>query len=103
MKTIEQRFEEGEWVQIVNCRLSGYSGYILRYDPEDDSYKLMITKDPKGKPIVKSHWINADYVAPWKAIRAENDLNALIDLALDIGDKEWFLELTAQLPEELPF
>lgn len=102
MDVIEQRFEEGEWVQIVNCRLSGFSGYIVRYDLEDHTYKLMLTKDPKGRPIVKSQWINADYVMK-NRFRDEDELLALIDLALAMNDKEWFLELTSQLPEELPF
>ncbi|WP_264737285.1 hypothetical protein [Cytobacillus firmus] len=57
MDTLEERLAEGEWDLIVNCRLSGYSGYIVRYDPEDHTYKLMLTKDSKGKPIVKSQWI----------------------------------------------
>ncbi|USK46323.1 IDEAL domain-containing protein [Cytobacillus oceanisediminis] len=102
MDAIEERLSEGTWVQIVNCRLSRFSSYIVRYDPEDYTYKLMLTKDPKGRPIVKSQWINADYVMK-DGFRDEDELLALIDHALDMNDKEWFLELTAQLPEELPF
>ncbi len=102
MDVIEQRFEEGEWVRIVNCRLAGCSGYIVRYDPEDHTYKLMLTKDSNGRPTVKSQWINADYVMKDR-LRDEDELLALIDHALDMNDKEWFMELTAQLPEELPF
>ncbi|MFE4523447.1 IDEAL domain-containing protein [Cytobacillus firmus] len=97
MDVLEDRLAEGEWVQIVNCRSSGFSGYILRYDSEDHTYKLMLTKDPNGRPIVKSKWINADFVM--KDIhRDEDELLALIDHALDMNDKKWFLELTAQLP-----
>lgn len=102
MDALEERLAEGTWVQIVNCRLSGFSGYIVRYDLEDHTYKLMLTKDPKGSPIVKSQWINADYVMKDR-LRDEDELLALIDHALDMNDKEWFLELTSQLPEELSF
>ncbi|EFV78978.1 hypothetical protein HMPREF1013_00862 [Bacillus sp. 2_A_57_CT2] len=102
MDLVEERLAEGEWVRIVNCRLSGHSGYILKYDPEDHTYKLMLTKDPNGRTLVKSKWINADYVMKDRH-RDEDELLALIDYALDMNDKEWFLELTAQLPEELPF
>jgi hypothetical protein len=102
MDVIEQRFEEGEWVRIVNCRLGGCSGYIVRYDAEDDTYKIKITKNAQGRAFVKNQWINADFVMKDRH-RDEDELLALIDHALDMGDKEWFLELTALLPEELPF
>lgn len=102
MDVLEQRFEEGEWVQIVNCRLAGFSGYIVRYDAEDDTYKVKITKNPQGRPFAKNQWINADFVVKDR-FRDEDGLLALIDHALDMNDKEWFLELMVQLPEELPF
>lgn len=50
-----------------------------------------------------SLWVEKELVYPCKDSINEDDLPALINLALDTKDEEWFRELTAQLPEELPF
>jgi uncharacterized protein YpiB (UPF0302 family) len=97
METVEETFKPGEWVQIIDHRMRGCTGYILKYDALDDEYRMMITRDSKGKILQGKFYIKADQLVPIKESKDEDDLLALIDLALDLNEKEWFMELTEQL------
>ncbi|WP_026582143.1 IDEAL domain-containing protein [Bacillus sp. J33] len=105
MEIAEKAFAEGEWVEIVNTRLKGCTGYIIRRHLIEDDFKVQITKDSKGNKVVPNVnvWISSKHLAVYQDVKNEDDLLSLINLALATNDKKWFLELTAQLPEELPF
>ncbi|EWG12726.1 IDEAL domain-containing protein [Cytobacillus firmus] len=102
METDAKTFSKGEWIKVVNTRLKGYTGYIVNRLLED-GYKVKITRDPDGKSIEATIWIGVEDIASFDEGVEEDDLLTLIDLALATNDKQWFLELTEQLPEELPF
>lgn len=98
----KKEFAKGEWIKVINTRLIGYTGYIINRLLED-GYKVKLTKDPKGNSIEAIIWIGAEDLVSCEDKVEEDDLLALIDFALATNDKQWFLELTEQLPEELPF
>lgn len=102
METSNKPFAKGEWIKVKNTRLIGYTGYIINRLLED-GYKVKLTKDPKGNSIEAIIWIGAEDIVSCEDKVEEDDLLALIDFALATNDKQWFLELTSQLPEELPF
>jgi hypothetical protein len=100
----EEKLKIGEWVKVIgHDYLEGYVGYITDFDPVD-GYRVRITKNSKGKSFKKrDKWIDADQIIPLSVEKEEDDLLALIDVALDTNDKEWFLELTSRLPKEMPW
>ncbi|MBU8773208.1 IDEAL domain-containing protein [Cytobacillus oceanisediminis] len=102
METSKKSFSKGEWIKVINTRLIGYTGYLINRLLED-GYKVKLTKDPKGNSIDAIIWIGAEDIVSCENKVEEDDLLAMIDFALATNDKQWFLELTAQLPEELPF
>ncbi|MBG9653714.1 IDEAL domain-containing protein [Cytobacillus firmus] len=102
METNKKPFAKGEWIKVINTRLIGYTGYIINRLLED-GYKVKLTKDPQGNSIEAIIWIGAEDIVSCEEKVEEDDLLALIDFALATNDKQWFLELTEQLPEEMPF
>ncbi|MFE4523975.1 IDEAL domain-containing protein [Cytobacillus firmus] len=108
METSKKPFSKGDWVEVTDTRLRGCTGYILNrlWDVEGDrekGYKVKLTADQRGNHIEADIWIGGEDLAPCVNMIDEGDLLTLIDLALETNDKQWFLDLTEQLPEELPF
>lgn len=99
METVEETLKPGDWVEIVDHHLAGYSGFILRYSIAENTYKVKITKDSKGKQLLKALWFDVDQVVTVHHSTDEEDIMSLVELALQTNDKEWFMELTAQLPK----
>jgi hypothetical protein len=101
MKTeIEPKVKAGDWVCIINHRSkNGFLGFISKIDRESEGYQIIITKDRKGRKTPNLLiWVDLEQLVPILEYKDEDDLLALIDLALDLNDKEWFMELTEQLP-----
>jgi hypothetical protein len=93
--------KKGAWVKIVNhLFLTGFTGYVFRIDPIDDNYKIMLTSDPKGRPTKGNVWIDFEQLLLYgnQNEHDEDAILSMIDLALDMNDKEWFLELNSKLP-----
>ncbi|USK54388.1 IDEAL domain-containing protein [Cytobacillus solani] len=103
MEVIEKRIAPGEWIRVTHCRIRGYTGYVLKYDIVDDVYKVHITKNRHGERVSVITKIDSDCLVEYWTFTKEDDLLAMIDLALDTNDKEWFEELSALLPQPLPF
>lgn len=103
MEVIEKRIAPGEWIQVTHGRIRGYTGYVLKYDIVDDVYKVHITKNRHGERVSGIAKIDSDCLVECWSFKDEDDLLAMIDMALDTNDKEWFEELSAQLPQPLPF
>jgi hypothetical protein len=101
----EEKLKIGEWVKVIDHDyLDGYVGFITDFDLLDEEYRIRVTRTRKGEPINRSHkWVEVASVVLLPIEKYEDDLLALIDLALDTNDTEWFFELTSQLPEELPW
>jgi hypothetical protein len=100
----EEKLKKGEWVKVIDHDyLEGYVGFITDFDLVD-GYRIRITKNRKGEALKKGHkWIDKESIIPLSVQKDEDDLLALIDVALDTNDREWFQELTSQLPRELPW
>jgi hypothetical protein len=91
--------KKGDWIKIVNHRfLEGCTGFVSKYSDLDDEYKIIVTKNAKGKQIKGSVWLDEDNLLLFGEHQEEEDILSMIDLALDLNDKEWFEELTKQLP-----
>ncbi|RBP86067.1 IDEAL domain-containing protein [Cytobacillus firmus] len=103
METRKKPFSKGDWVEVVNTNLRGCTGYILNLLLDEEGYKVKITADQRGKHIEGVIWIAKEDLVPCVNLVDEHDLLTLIDLALVTNDKQWFLELTDQLPEKLLF
>ncbi|MFY2154657.1 IDEAL domain-containing protein [Cytobacillus firmus] len=100
MEVSKKAFAKGEWVAVVNTRLVGCKGYILNH-LWGEGYKVKITKDSQGNSINAIIWIGAEDIVSCEEKFEKDDLLALIDFALATNDKQWFMELTSQLPEAL--
>lgn len=96
MEMVNNRISVGEWVVIDGGRFQGWTGYITKYDFEDDRYYVRLTLDSAGIAVNTGIWFDTDRLTLKNSL-IEDDLFPLIDLALDMNDKEWFLELTSQL------
>ncbi|OCA84457.1 hypothetical protein A8F94_17315 [Bacillus sp. FJAT-27225] len=91
-------FAKGDWIEITNhAQLKGYVGFVVATNEKD--IKIFITRDSEGKSMVGgAWWAYSEQLSPYNFPDNDEDLKALIDFALAIGDKEWFLELSARLP-----
>lgn len=85
---------QGEWIAITYGRLQGYIGYVLKFDLIDERYKVMVTSDPQGKVARGKVWVEPDDLTLLEVSKDEDDILSLIDLALDSGDKDWFIKLS---------
>lgn len=91
----------GDWVELKEREIGeGAIGFIEDLDPEDDSYWIIFVTNPYGKRINAGKWKHESQLRALPPGLDENQLTILIDLALKIGDKDWFMELTEQLKFE---
>ncbi|MEH7249202.1 IDEAL domain-containing protein [Neobacillus niacini] len=98
MELTGERFATGDWVIIGGGFSKGWTGYILKYDFEDDRYKVRLTSTDRGKTIDIGKWFDPEDLMLGKKLITEQEIRTLIDLALDTNDKEWFKELSSKLP-----
>jgi hypothetical protein len=98
MELTDELFKVGDWVTVDSGLIKGFTGYITKYDFEDDRYFVNLTSTGNGNAINTGRWIDVELLVPAKKFKEEGDLLALIDMALDTDDEKWFLELTSQLP-----
>jgi hypothetical protein len=101
----EEKLKIGEWVKVIDHDyLNRYVGFVTEYDLVDESYRLRLTRNSKGKSLEKGYaWVEKESIIFLPVQKDEDDLLALIDLALDTDDKEWFIEITNLLPKEMPW
>jgi hypothetical protein len=100
----EEKLKIGEWVKVIDHDyLYGYVGYITDFDLFE-GYRVRLTKNSKGKSFKNgSKWMGEEQIISLPVGKSEDDLLALIDIALETNDREWFLELTSKLPKEMPW
>jgi hypothetical protein len=97
MELTDELYKVGEWVSVDSGLIKGFTGYIVKYDFEDDRYFVNFTSTGNGNALNTGRWIDVERLVPAKKDKEEDDLFALIDMALDTDDKEWFKELSSQL------
>lgn len=86
----------GQWVTVYNK--SGYKkiiGYVERLTLDGAKLRITYPKRIFNKTVVVDEIFDDFKVEEIDtAILSDNDKKILIDTALILGDKEWFMELT---------
>lgn len=98
MEVVDKKVSVGDWVEIVNCVISGCTGFVLSRNSEAKGVKVQITRNQKGEEISGKTWLDLSQIIPYSTSIEEDDLYQLIDMALDTGDEAWFEFLTNRLP-----
>jgi hypothetical protein len=89
----------GTWVKIELHMLKNFTGFITKFDHEEEQYHVQLTKNAQGKQTAGILWVESEYVVPADD-ESQYFRSGLIDTTLDLKQKEWFLELTEKLPLE---
>ncbi|WP_339148378.1 IDEAL domain-containing protein [Sutcliffiella sp. BMC8] len=103
----QKNFKKGDWVSIshisrdINPFALGSIGFVTVVHAEDESAKVLFLKHGSGKEIMRLECMNFENLSILPVSLEGEDLQALIDIALDSNDKEWFQELTERLQKEL--
>ncbi|MNT54809.1 IDEAL domain protein [compost metagenome] len=84
---------EGDWVYGINHKKL-ISEYVL--EEVNGSVRIKIVY-PEKSVIDEAVLVEGFNVTPLPSHLITEDLNVLIDMALSLGDKEWFNELTDEL------
>ncbi|TYS60492.1 IDEAL domain-containing protein [Sutcliffiella horikoshii] len=90
----DRMLKSGDWATVKGChpKYNGITGYILRMDHKENRAELKVTsKKGKQAPDYGILWVHTEYLV--KANEEPVAKKELIDMALDMKDEDWFLEL----------
>lgn len=88
-----QKIEKGDWITIPSSiGLEDKIGFVI--DVARNSVFYQVVKDGQAR---ETNMASLDKVRKMDVGATEEDLHQLIDLALALGDKDWFEELTNKL------
>ncbi|WP_335547014.1 hypothetical protein [Neobacillus drentensis] len=91
----------GTWVTLDSGLLKNFTGFITKYNYEEEQYRIQLTLNAEGKQTEGHLWVFSENVIPAPVIELDEiDLQSLIDITLFLKEKEWFLEIASQLLEE---
>lgn len=103
----EELLEVGQWVQLTGVFriINGHIGFVEAYSDKHEMYYVRFVKTSDGVPIKeKGYWVENENLVSLDAWPHLDDITELINMALDMGDKGWFEELTNMLkPQEMPW
>ncbi|MNT35458.1 IDEAL domain protein [compost metagenome] len=85
---------EGDWVYGIISHKKLIAGYVL--EEVNGSVRIKIVY-PEKSVIDEAILVEGFNAAPLSSQLVTEDLKVLIDMALSLGDKEWFNELTEEL------
>ncbi|MFC0272844.1 IDEAL domain-containing protein [Metabacillus herbersteinensis] len=93
------RFENGDWVQGRSKDGELIHGFVETVDSNQGIVKVNVVESDNEIAIGKSIWILNKWTEklPDLTVSNESHLLTLIDLALLSKDKQWFMELSANL------
>lgn len=107
IKMEEGQFQKGDWVELshtsfgYNPKAKGSVGFVSIVKEDENIAKVVFLKHGNGSRIRRVEWVDIENLSKVEPSLEENELHALIDMALDMNDQKWFLELTERLPKEL--
>ncbi|AEH48282.1 IDEAL domain-containing protein [Parageobacillus thermoglucosidasius] len=95
------RVEVGDWVKGKTRNGELIYGYIETANPLQETVKIKVmdsdNKEIIGKTVeTLKHWVKR---LPISTFEDEEQIKALIDLALQTKDESWFMELSTKLKE----
>lgn len=96
----ETVFKKGEWV-IVNGRYK-WIGFITAISYSLEEYEVQIVRREQGTDesfVNLSIWADFEDTELMNGEISEAGIHQLIDMALDMKDKSWFLQLQNMLPK----
>lgn len=89
----------GDWVVVRDEDAEEtYLGYVLRIDADEDDGGFQLAYRFDSTMGWTKDWFDIDI--PWQHVKPDlikEDIICLMHLAVDIGDKEWFMELGERL------
>lgn len=92
----KSQLNEGDWVTLSVPGLNGFIGFVKKFDSSDNTYRIQLTRNSKGKPSSGSLWVEAEYITPATVELNEKFIDGLIDAALATEQKWLFLAATSE-------
>lgn len=92
-------FQVGDWVRAHDIMVDNIDieGFVV-----DNAHpKYLIIYPPKTGCVIALPYLRYDFV-PMDVVPNEEDINAMIDIALAVKDREWFEELSKKLERYTP-
>lgn len=101
---LDEKLEIGQWVQSWGAsRIIDKCIGFIEFS-EKDIHFVRFVKNNKGERIHRGSWVDAEDLIGLEPILAVEDIKTLIDMAIDMKDKEWFEELINSLkPQVMPW
>lgn len=93
------QFEYGDWIQGRSRDGELIHGYVEIIDSIQEIIKVNVVESDNEKAIGKSIWLHNKSAEKLPDVTVSNEIQllSLIDLALLLKDKQWFMELTTKL------
>jgi hypothetical protein len=99
MDWINEPLQIGTWVKLDRRMLNNFTGFIVKFDHEEDKFRVQLTKNASGNQTEGSLWVDSYELIPLED-ESQDFLQGLIDTTLFLKQKEWFMELTSKHPLE---
>jgi hypothetical protein len=98
---VKYRFKEGDWVSGKSVNDEKFHGYIEGLDIVKGTVRVKITACDNESSLGRTAecFLATLEALPLDILNQQGHLFNLIDIALSVRDKAWFMELTTQLLE----
>lgn len=97
----KEKVSEGDWVSGKSVNDEKFRGFVEEVNETNGTIRVKVVACDHIKSIGRTIecFIHSVESLPMDVMNEEGQLYNLIDLALIVNDKTWFLELTSQLKE----
>lgn len=97
--TIDPFYKLYDWVEVTKGGNKGIIGTIIQINKTSKQIVLEAVKHRNGHKVNGKATFTWAHIKPYELPPSEDHLLDLIDLAIDTGDKDWFIELSNRLPK----
>lgn len=87
-----------DWVEITKGQHKGVIGVAIEVNKCNREIFLEAARHKDGNKVNGKSWFNWDHIKLLPYEIDEDDLRERIDMAIDMNDHDWFLQLTSKLP-----